>query len=127
MRLQLQSQGVSTLISELEAARASEILDSILGQIENSGPTGHIVALYARFVNQPFVKSRFHAEYVLSITREALRPLRKPGIIFPGTLRKLQRVNRDTGEPSTDGTLPNWNPAASSCAQTRRFLPVTGG
>jgi hypothetical protein len=98
MRLQLQSQSVSNLISQLEEARASGTLGSILDQIEYGGSTDQIVALYREFVDQPFLKSRFRAEHVRTIIREAMWPLRKPRVIFPGTLRKCQRVNRDTGE-----------------------------
>src|SRR5436853_3634604 len=104
MRLQLQSQSVSNLISQLEEARASGILGSILDQIESGGSAGQIVALYTKFVEQPFLKSRFRAEHVRTIIREAMWPLRKPGILFPGTLRKRQRVNRDTG-----GLLDEWD------------------
>jgi hypothetical protein len=98
MRLQLQSQSVSNLILQLEEARASGILGSILEQIENTGPTGQIVALYTRFADQPFLRSRFRAEHVRTIIRESLWPLRKPDVILPGTLRKSQLVNRQTGE-----------------------------
>lgn len=98
MRLQLQSQSISTLISRLEQARAAGTLGSTLDGIESGGSTGQIVALYKEFSEQPFLKSRFRAEHVREITREAMRPLRKPEIIFRGTLSKFQRVNRDTGE-----------------------------
>jgi hypothetical protein len=104
MRLQLQLQSVSCLISQLEEARASGILGSILDQIENGGSTGQIVALYRKFVDQRFLKSRFRAQHVRIIIREAMWPLRKPEIIFPGTLGKRQRVNRDTG-----GLLDKWD------------------
>ena len=97
MQLQLQSQNVSSLISKLEEARGSGTLASILDQIENSGSTAPIVALYTKFVNQPFFKSRFRTEHVRAITREALRPLRQPEIILPGTPQTRQRGNRDTG------------------------------
>jgi hypothetical protein len=98
MRLQVQSQSVSNLISQLEEARASGTLGSILDQIENSGSTSQIVALYREFTNQPFLKARFRAEHVRNIVREALRPLRKPEIILPGTLRVHHRVTPDTGD-----------------------------
>jgi hypothetical protein len=98
MRLQLQSQSVSKLVVQLEEARASGTLASVLDQIENGGSTGQIVALYAKFVDKPFLKSRFRAAHVRAVTREAMWPLREPGAILPGTLRKRQQAGRGTGE-----------------------------
>jgi hypothetical protein len=99
MRLQLQSQRISILISQLEEARDSGTLGRTLDEIDNVGSTGQIVSLYRKFVDQPFLKSRFRAEHVHNIVREAMWPLRKPEIIFPGTLCKHKRVKRDAKEP----------------------------
>jgi len=98
MRLQLQSQRVSDLISQLEGARESGNLGPTLDGIDSVGSTGRIIAFYRKFLDQPFLKSRCRAEHVRQITREAMWPLRKPEIILPGRLRKHKRVNPDARE-----------------------------
>ncbi len=98
MRLSAQSEAVSKLVSHLEEARSCGALGSVLDEVGSSGPEGKIIALYRKFIDQPFVKSRFRSKHVRTIVQEAIWPLRRPEIVFPGTLRKRQRINRETGE-----------------------------
>jgi hypothetical protein len=99
MSLRLQSQRICSLIPQLEEARTAGTLGSLLTHIEKDRSTDEIVALYKKFVDKPFITSRFRAEHVQAITRKAVQLIRDPVIIFRGTLHKQQVVDQDTDKP----------------------------
>jgi len=73
MSLRLQSQRICSLIPQLEEARTAGTLGSLLTHIEKDRSTDEIVALYKKFVDKPFITSRFRAEHVQAITRKAVQ------------------------------------------------------